>query len=370
MKTIGIPEYISSGRYTHSPPRLTGSKSKNVEESEYRFLVMPRFGPDLQKILDMMGSKIPLKAAYTIGIKVIDVLEYVHSCGYVHADVKASNLLLNADIADPAHAVHDQIWLVDYGLADRYISNGSLIFPNNRYKMNHVHGQIIFASNQWIIFINLFAEKHKEYCEDKRKENNGTVEFLARDSHVGAFSRKGDLEILAYNILSWISSGRLPWMSNLQDYIFVKESKLYYMDRLHELFNYAFRSNELSSSSENSPKDNKSTRNGVKSSTKSSAKSTSTNIDLSKLTCLVPHGLIEFFQAITRLEFTETPNYAHLKEILQDAIQESGENYDETFSFQTTNNSYSRKISKTTNRKRKILIKIYIYLYYYFCFNS
>ena len=57
---------------------------------------------------------------------------------------------------------------------------------------------------------------HKEYKPDVRKAHNGTIEFTSRDAHIGVQSRRGDLEILGYNLLQW-ASGTLPWMDRLQN---------------------------------------------------------------------------------------------------------------------------------------------------------
>lgn len=118
--------------YNHAATKT--SKSKKPEDSKYRFLVMPKFGLDLQKVLDSRDLRLSIRTAYTIGIKVLQVLEYVHSFGYIHADIKASNLLLSAEIDDPFHSVHDQIWLVDYGLADRFILSGK----HKTYTVHHL----------------------------------------------------------------------------------------------------------------------------------------------------------------------------------------------------------------------------------------
>jgi len=36
---------------------------------------------------------------------------------------------------------------------------------------------------------------------------------MYRDAHIGAFSRRGDLEVLGYNMLEWLC-GKLPWSAN------------------------------------------------------------------------------------------------------------------------------------------------------------
>ncbi|XP_069625011.1 serine/threonine-protein kinase VRK2 isoform X2 [Ranitomeya imitator] len=90
------------------------------------------------------------------------------------------------------------VYLADYGLSYRYCPNG----------------------------------KHKEYKEDPKKCHNGTIEFTSRDAHKGvAPSRRGDLEILAYCLLHWIS-GKLPWEQSLKDSTAVMYSKTKLWDDL------------------------------------------------------------------------------------------------------------------------------------------
>ncbi|CAN8000000.1 unnamed protein product, partial [Ixodes hexagonus] len=115
----------------------------------------------------------------------IDVLEYVHSFGYIHGDVKASNLLLGFGKDN-----ENKVFLVDFGLACRYLKNG----------------------------------KHKECKADPRFAHNGTIEFTSRGAHIGATSRRDDLEILGYNMLQWLC-GALPWEDNLKDVDYVSKQK-------------------------------------------------------------------------------------------------------------------------------------------------
>lgn len=293
LRFIGMPSFIAAGTHTKNDLKKTAKAIK--EPTRYRFLVMPRFGSDLQKVLDSNGFKLPLKAAYTIGIRILDILEYIHSHGYIHADIKASNLLLSfkKSVDD---SQHEEIWLVDFGLVEKYLQSDNLT--------------------------------HKPYEEDNRRANNGTIEFTSRDAHIGCFSRKGDIEILAYNLLSWLSGSRLPWMANLVDKKLVKNLKNSYMDRLDDLLNYAF-----PSASEKIEK--------VYSTSTKKIKISPTN-KLSK----IPDGISDFFKQVIKMKFDEKPNYKLLKSILEKAINNSGEKYDGKFYLKESNKMKNSSVTK------------------------
>merc|ERR1712025_1498917 len=147
-----------------------GSHVKNGQT--YRFLVMERFGSDLQRILDNSeGNKFTTKTSCSVTLQVLDSLEYIHSQGYVHKDVKGSNLLVGLGL-DGQHLVH----LVDYGLCSKF----------------------------------RVGDLHKQYKHDTRWAHGGTMEYTSRDAHIGCASRRGDLEVLFYNLIEWIG-GSLPW---------------------------------------------------------------------------------------------------------------------------------------------------------------
>lgn len=50
------------------------------------------------------------------------------------------------------------------------------------------------------------------YKPDPKKMHNGTIEYTSRDAHRGVPTMRGDLEILAYNLVNW-SGVSLPWES-------------------------------------------------------------------------------------------------------------------------------------------------------------
>ncbi len=71
----------------------------------------------------------------------------------------------------------DHVYLIDYGLASKYIDlNG----------------------------------EHRPFCMDQRRAHDGTLEFTSRDAHFGAHSRRSDLECFGFNLIYW-SQGFLPW---------------------------------------------------------------------------------------------------------------------------------------------------------------
>ena len=76
-------------------PHYVASGSHQTKTSKYRFLIIPRFKCDIEQKLDKMQYGFNLKAVLTIAMQLLDTLEYIHSKGYVHCDIKASNVLLN-----------------------------------------------------------------------------------------------------------------------------------------------------------------------------------------------------------------------------------------------------------------------------------
>ncbi|KAG5319401.1 VRK1 kinase, partial [Pseudoatta argentina] len=161
-KRIGVPTYEGSGSHFYGAHR-------------YRFLVIPRYGVDIGKLFLSHRKKLPTKLVNTLAVQMLDALEYIHSKGYAHADIKGPNILLS--YGNEIGKEKSMAYLVDYGLAYRFRTG---------------------------------TGEHKPFVHDERRAHEGTLEFTSRDAHHGTHSRRGDLETLGYNIIQWLC-GKLPW---------------------------------------------------------------------------------------------------------------------------------------------------------------
>ncbi|KAM6915863.1 serine/threonine-protein kinase VRK1-like [Xenentodon cancila] len=131
LEFLGIPKYWGSGLAEHGDLR-------------YRFMVMDRLGSDLQKVCNANRGRLKKATVLWLGQRLVDVLEYIHENEYVHADIKAANLMLG-------YREPEQVYLADYGLSYRYCPDGV----------------------------------HKDYKENPKKGHNGTIEYTSLDAHRG-----------------------------------------------------------------------------------------------------------------------------------------------------------------------------------------
>ena len=175
-------------------PILRGSGNHMFKGDKYRFLVMDRYSKDLDKIFQGGKQVFSQQTAFQLAIKIIDTLEYIHSKGYAHNDIKAQNLMLGY-----GSSKENDVYLVDFGLVSKY-----------------QRGE---------------EQTHIEYKPDLRFAHDGTIEYLSRDAHQGIKARRSDLEILCYNLIHWLS-GHLPWMEVLRDPKKVQAMKETFMGNL------------------------------------------------------------------------------------------------------------------------------------------
>ncbi|CAG9790072.1 unnamed protein product [Diatraea saccharalis] len=401
QKRLGMPIYIASGSFTDDTSGI-----------KYRFLVLPRFDIDLQKII-ARTKVLDLKNVLVLAIQILDVLEYLHNQGYTHSDIKSSNLMLGFDgmklnngltmkqthsfqketkevtvLAGKQRRVKsskarvsyydDEDYIVkDYKstcspnstenekrlasvkkrlrkiLSDRdsrtlhrhhafnlrqlsnYVNyedfNSSVCsdqsyqkliddFGNNLIRSseefceesnnnkcldtnlnsNELYTEAILSQSNGQIYLldyglaSKFLDAngiHKEFGMDARKAHDGTLEYSSRDSHIGAHSRRSDLETLGYNLLDWLT-GVLPW----------KTAVLSEPDLVH-----ALKKNFMS------------------------------DIKLLLKTCFktefYPAFMEKYLQYVTSLDFTEKPDYDYCRSLFKSELLKNGYDKDISLNF-------------------------------------
>jgi len=248
LKHLGVPKLVANGSHV-----------KNGQT--YRFLVMERFGSDLQRILDNSeGNKFTTKTSCSVTLQVLDSLEYIHSQGYVHKDVKGSNLLVGLGL-DGQHLVH----LVDYGLCSKF----------------------------------RVGDLHKQYKHDTRWAHEGTMEYTSRDAHIGCASRRGDLEVLFYNLIEWFG-GSLPWDRECASPQVTKTAKFLAFRQMGKFLRICFRGEKY------------------------------------------PAFLVKFMKYINGLQFEEEPDYDFLRGLVYEEMVKSGCKIDSKLEFKLAKLSDSK----------------------------
>lgn len=135
-------------------------------------LAMELLGPSLDDLLKRCGNTFSQKTVLMCAIQMLERLEYVHSKGILHRDLKPNNFLICRGTDNI------QIYLVDFGLSKYYIDRET--------------------------------KHHIPYRTD-RKGLTGTARYTSIGNHLGVEpSRRDDLEGLFYVLLR-MARGSLPW---------------------------------------------------------------------------------------------------------------------------------------------------------------
>jgi serine/threonine protein kinase len=149
------------------------------------YLVMELLGPSLLKTIEYYKA-FSLKSVIFYGIQIIERIKMIHNKELIHRDIKPTNFVFKTN----------KIYLIDFGLAKKFISNG-------------IH------------------------CPEKRiSKIIGSINYVSLNVHKNIEpSRRDDLESCIYVILTMLF-GKLEWFdkTNIDEIIILKKNIIYVSD--------------------------------------------------------------------------------------------------------------------------------------------
>ncbi|TKR72958.1 hypothetical protein L596_020336 [Steinernema carpocapsae] len=128
-----------------------------ARKATYSYLVMTLLGDNLEKLFRLCRREFSISTQMRLGIQLLFALKQLHEVGFVHRDVKPSNLALGRGGENDGRIV----FLLDFGLAREFI-----FWAERKVQMRRERSRVLFRGTVRYCSPNTHLRKEQGRCDD------------------------------------------------------------------------------------------------------------------------------------------------------------------------------------------------------------